>query len=56
MTDTHKHILDWLSYGVTAGAIFKLIPAIAGLMSIIWIGWQMYDKFKEKRNGNKRVD
>jgi hypothetical protein len=49
MQEHTKHVLDTVS-GVTAfGAIIKLLPAIAALLSIVWYAIRIYDRFKPKK-------
>lgn len=51
-----KHILDVVSFAAVIGSLAQILPPIAALMSMIWIGMQMYawviDR-KEKRKLNK---
>lgn len=46
MTEQIKNFFDWLAYILAGGALFKIIPAVAGVFSIVWLGWQMYDRIK----------
>ncbi len=48
-SDGMNTFLDWVAYSVAAASIFKLIPAVAGLMSIIWLGMQMYAWIKDRK-------
>lgn len=45
-----KHVLDALSFATVIGALTQLLPPIAALMSIVWLGMQMYDRYKRQQN------
>lgn len=45
MNNSSKTFLDWIAYSVTGAAIIKILPAVAALFSIIWIGVQLFDRF-----------
>jgi hypothetical protein len=36
MNDTLKHIVDYISAGTAIAALLQAIPAIAGILTIIW--------------------
>ena len=49
LPDDVKHVLDWTSVGTAIGAFFKLLPDVASLLTVIWLGlrvWEM-DTIKE---------
>lgn len=46
MNDHSKHIIDWIAVGAAFSAVAGWLPPIAALMSIIWLGIQMYDRWK----------
>jgi glycerol-3-phosphate acyltransferase PlsY len=58
MSEFFKHFLDGLAVGTALGALFKFLPAIASLFSIVWLGMQMYDWIQKKRNkhGDQRLN
>lgn len=55
-----KTYIDWTAVGVAVGVFADIIPVIAGVFSIFWLGTQLYDywfvKRKEKKNGNLGLD
>lgn len=36
------HTLDGISYGIVFATVFNLLPPLAALISILWIGFQFY--------------
>ena len=48
MPESVKYILDGISLSVVVTTIAGMLPPIAALMSIIWLGVQLYDRFKKK--------
>ncbi len=38
-----KAILDWTSVAVAAGALVKLLPAVAALWTIAWLSISMWE-------------
>ena len=48
MTDTVKYTLDVASVANVIATIIGWLPAIAALLSIVWLGIQIYDRFKKK--------
>jgi hypothetical protein len=32
-----KNVIDWSAMAVSIGALFELLPAIASLLSVIWL-------------------
>ena len=51
--DTHN-LFDWVALGVVGGVLANVLPAVAALMSIIWYGVRLYDRFFGDKHGNKR--
>lgn len=49
MTQHFKWCLDGISLSVVVSAIAGWLPPIAALMSIIWLGMQMYDWIQKKK-------
>lgn len=43
-----KHALDAASFLTAAAVLAKILPPIAALMSIIWLGIQIYEWYKKK--------
>jgi hypothetical protein len=48
-----KHLLDALSATVAVGVIVQLIPPLAGIMTMIWTGMQMYGWIEARRKRQK---
>jgi Na+-transporting NADH:ubiquinone oxidoreductase subunit NqrD len=48
-----KAFLDWCACGAGVGVAIGLLPHLAGLFSIVWLGLQIYDRI---RYGYKRID
>lgn len=46
LPDNLRITLDVTAVTATIGALLGLLPAIAAAMSIVWLGWQMYDRIK----------
>jgi hypothetical protein len=42
------HAIDWTAVAIAAAALAGWLPPIAALMSILWLGVQLYDRFKRK--------
>lgn len=44
--ETHeqaKHIVDGLAVAITLGSLMEFLPALASLLSIIWMGIRIYE-------------
>lgn len=41
--DTVKHVLDGISVVTAVGTITKMIPAVAGIFTIMWTGIRIYE-------------
>lgn len=41
--DTIKHWLDVIAIAAAWGVIAKVIPLLAGVLSIVWTGLRIYD-------------
>lgn len=46
---------DVVSFGIVLGTLAKILPPLAALISIIWIGFQFYhsEPMKERRRKKK---
>ncbi len=44
--DTVKVVADVASWGIVIGAIAEALPSVAAALSILWLAWQMYDRWK----------
>lgn len=42
-SDTVKHIMDGISVMTAVGTIIKMIPAVAGIFTIVWTGIRIYE-------------
>lgn len=42
-------VVDAGAIAITGGILLKLIPVIAGILSIIWLGIRIYEYFKNDR-------
>lgn len=42
-SDTAKHIMDGISVVTAVGTIIKMIPAVAGMFTIVWTGIRIYE-------------
>ena len=49
MNDSVKVTIDAVAVANVVATIVGWLPAIAALMSIVWLGIQMYDRFKKKK-------
>jgi hypothetical protein len=43
MSEPAKHLADALSIGVAIGALAKLLPSIAALLTILWLGIRIWE-------------
>lgn len=48
-----KHVADACSYGIGAACVMEWLPPVAALLSIIWLGIQIFDYVKKKKWRNK---
>ena len=46
---TTRHAVDVLAGSVAVATLMQWLPPIAALMSIIWLGIQIYDHFSKKK-------
>lgn len=44
-----KYTLDGAAIANVVATIVGLLPAIAAVLSIVWLGIQIYDRFKKKK-------
>lgn len=49
LSDTVKHVFDAVSLGVAVGAVIKMLPAIAALLSIVWSGIRIWESETVRR-------
>lgn len=58
LSDFMKHIIDVLAaIGAIAGFFFAhVVPAIASTLAVAWYIKRFYDSWKDKKNGNVRLD
>lgn len=49
-----KICLDCISLGVALGALAKVLPPIAALLSIVWTSIQIYIWWKKRRDNHRR--
>ena len=47
-----QHVVDLTSLSVVVGTLMELLPPIAALLSILWLGINIY----ERVTGNKLVE
>lgn len=52
--DDLRHILDAVSIGTTIASLAGLLPPLAALASILWIGFQFYHSEPVKKWRNTR--
>jgi hypothetical protein len=53
LTDPVKHTVDALAAVTAVGTLTTLLPPIAALLTIIWTGIRIYDRFKKKADSQK---
>lgn len=44
------------SFGIVVGTLTKILPPLAALITILWIGFQFYHSEQMKQWRNKRKD
>lgn len=50
MTDSIKLWIDALAIGTAVAVFAQVVPVIAGLFSIAWLGTQLYDRWIKKKD------
>jgi len=45
-----KDLIDWSAITVTLGSLFHILPAVASLLSVIWLSLRIYQTIKEIKN------
>jgi hypothetical protein len=53
LTEPVKHVVDIVSFATALGTLAQLLPPIAALLTIIWTGIRIYDRFKRKADSQK---
>jgi hypothetical protein len=48
MNDNTKHLIDAVAIVATAGTVLSVIPAIAGIFSIVWTGMRIVEMLTGK--------
>lgn len=43
MREEVKHILDWTSVGTGIGAFFNILPDVASLLTVVWLGLRVWE-------------
>jgi len=47
---SEKTIIDWSAVTVAVGSLFELLPAVASLLSVVWLSLRIYQTIKELRS------
>jgi hypothetical protein len=50
MGPAEKTLVDWSAITVSVGALFQFLPAVASLLSVIWLSLRIYQTIKEMKN------
>jgi len=45
-----KTLIDWSAITVTLGAVVQILPAIASVLSIVWLSLRIYQTINEIKN------
>jgi hypothetical protein len=45
-----KNLIDWSAVTLAVGSFFELLPAVASLLSVIWLSLRIYQTIKEIRS------
>ena len=53
LTEPVKHTIDAVSFAFALGSLAQVLPPIAALLTIIWTGIRIYDRFKKKADSQK---
>lgn len=58
LSEFMKHLIDALAaFGAVAGFFFTtIVPALASFAALVWYGIRFYDRWKDKKNGNVKLD
>ena len=43
LSEGFKHAIDALSIGVALGAVAQVLPSVASVMTVIWLGIRIYE-------------
>ena len=52
ITESTKDVCDVLSAMCALGTLAQILPPLAALLTIIWTGVRIFDRFKGKQNGD----
>ena len=47
---SEKSIIDWSAVTVAVGTLFELLPAVASLLSVVWLSLRIYQTIKELKS------
>ena len=50
MNNVEKTLVDWSAITVSVGALFQFLPAVASLLSVVWLSLRIYQTIKEIKN------
>lgn len=52
--DDVKQILDWTSVGAAVGALLKLLPDVASILTVVWLGLRIWESETVKELRGKK--
>lgn len=51
--DLVKYWLDWIAAVLAGGALFKLVPEVGALFTIVYTGLRIYEWLKRRKEWDK---
>lgn len=51
-----KHVLDTISVFAVIGTVAQILPPVAALFTIVWLGMQMFSWVETRREKRKTPD
>ena len=55
MSETAKQVGDFISLGTLMGVIVQLLPIIASVLTVIWIGLRIYESILNIRKAKRAL-
>lgn len=56
MNDSTKQVGDVISIGALLGVIVEVLPSLASVMTVIWIGLRIYEAILTIRRARRSLD
>ena len=56
LNDTAKQVGDAISIGALLGVIVRVLPTLASILTVIWIGLRIYESVLNIRKAKRALD